>query len=141
MIKIEKKIVDGKVGVLYHEGYGGGWADSYDRSKELQECYLYDSVIVEYVMEYSKKEWCHFIEDNGIPNEICRKIIKRTLDFDNLGEELVTIDEIDYYINNRCKIAKRLKIEWVPVGKLFKIHEYDGSERIMLYDDETYYTA
>jgi len=30
--------------------------------------------------------------------------------------------------------SENLKVEWVPVGSLFKIREYDGSERVEIMD-------
>ena len=37
--------------------------------------------------------------------------------------------------------AEDLQIVWVDVGKRFRIHEYDGSETLVLLNDEDYYTA
>jgi hypothetical protein len=37
-----------------------------------------------------------------------------------------------------CGGAEDLKIEWLPVGTRFQIHEYDGSESIITTDDLPY---
>lgn len=34
-----------------------------------------------------------------------------------------------------------LRIEWVPVGTRFRIHEYDGFESLIIYNPEDYYEA
>lgn len=37
--------------------------------------------------------------------------------------------------------ASDLEIFWVPVGVKFRIHEYDGHERLILLSEEKYFTA
>jgi hypothetical protein len=37
--------------------------------------------------------------------------------------------------------AAQLEIEWVPVGTQFRIHEYDGSEHVVLASEEEWHTA
>ena len=37
--------------------------------------------------------------------------------------------------------AEDLAIRWVPVGTQFRIHEYDGSESVVLISEEEWYTA
>ncbi len=34
-----------------------------------------------------------------------------------------------------------LCIAWVPVGTMFKIHEYDGAESVRYFDKSSYFTA
>jgi len=34
-----------------------------------------------------------------------------------------------------------LIIKWIPVGTLFRVHEYDGSESIVVHSDEYWITA
>lgn len=37
--------------------------------------------------------------------------------------------------------ADDLTIRWVPVGTQFRIHEYDGSESVVLISEENWFTA
>lgn len=37
--------------------------------------------------------------------------------------------------------ADDLTIRWVPVGTQFRIHEYDGSESVVLISEEKWFTA
>ena len=34
-----------------------------------------------------------------------------------------------------------LEVEWVPKGSVFRIHEYDGSERIVFQNEDRWFTA
>jgi hypothetical protein len=37
--------------------------------------------------------------------------------------------------------AEDVRLEWVPQGSQFRIHEYDGSESIRYLTSESYFTA
>jgi membrane protein involved in colicin uptake len=47
------------------------------------------------------------------------------------------IDEDDVYMGGACDLA----IEWVPIGSLFQIHEYDGSESLVIFDESKWTRA
>lgn len=37
--------------------------------------------------------------------------------------------------------ASDLEIRWVPLGVRFRVHEYDGSESVVLFDEDDWVTA
>ena len=37
--------------------------------------------------------------------------------------------------------ASDLMIRWVPIGSRFRVHEYDGSERVVLFEEEDWVLA
>jgi hypothetical protein len=50
---MNKKVVDGKVGVVISPGYGAGWS-TWESDNETKESLLFDSVIVDYI---SQEDW------------------------------------------------------------------------------------
>ena len=56
--------------------------------------------------------------------------------------------ELEAYIETKygedapyCGGLRDIQIEWLPVGVLFRIHEYDGSESIEVKEDMSWLTA
>lgn len=60
------------------------------------------------------------------------------------------VDQCDYMLTeslHRLKYGSDLEftdfnelvVEWVPLGERFRINEYGGSERIVLYQDDVWY--
>ena len=37
--------------------------------------------------------------------------------------------------------ASDLQVQWVPVGKKFRVHEYDGNEHLVFEEDEKWFIA
>ena len=96
----------GKVAVLYSPGYGTGW---YMRNCEYPAI-LYDPLVVAWV-------------ENDKP----------TADGSQARLE-ATLEE--KYPNIYLSGLRQLRIRWVPVGTRFCIHDYDGSEAVVLVDTE-----
>ena len=106
---MEKVIKDGKVAVLYSPSYGSGWSTSNDTDLINTDALLFDPEIVSLVEKYKKGEIPH--------SNMCDKIMYHC---DNkYGENVV-------YYGGVCDLT----IEWIDVGKEFRITEYDGHESI-----------
>jgi len=109
-----KLIIDGKVAVVYSMGFGAGW---YSWNKKEDTALLFDSEIVELVMQKCKME-------NGKKEpKIIEQIRERAL-------QLVP----DGYFSESA--IARLMVEWVPKSKQFYISEYDGSESVVVRGSE-----
>ena len=106
---MEKVIRDGKVAVLYSPNYGAGWSTSNYKNLTDTDVLLFDPVIVVLVEKCEKGEISHIC--------MCDKIMYYC---DNkYGENAV------YYGG-----VPDLTIAWIPIGKEFRIIEYDGHESI-----------
>lgn len=104
-----KVIRDGKVAVLYSPNYGAGWSTSNDTGLIDTDALLFDPEIVSLVEKHKNGEISH--------SNMCDKIMYYC---DNkYGEDVV------YYGG-----VHDLKIAWIPIGKEFRIMEYDGHESI-----------
>jgi hypothetical protein len=104
---IEKVIRDGKVAVLVSEGYGAGWYTWHGI-----EALLFDPVIVGMVETMSKSN---------------------NADFKATYDAIVKYAK-EKYGDCHCSYSgiAGLIVEWAPVGEKFRIHEYDGSETLIL---------
>ena len=109
---MKKKIVDGKVAVLISPGYGAGWSSWNLEHPGL----LFDPVIVDLVLENRHSEIDDYIA------QMC-------------AEHEMDPDEI--YTGG----AGDLVVHWVDEGKRFRIHEYDGSESLVLDENDTWHVA
>ena len=106
---MEKVIKDGKVAVLYSPSYGTGWSTSNDTDLINTDALLFDPEIVSLVEKHKNGEISH--------SNMCDKIMYYC---DNkYGENVV------YYGG-----VTDLTIAWIPIGKEFRITEYDGYESI-----------
>jgi len=106
---MKKEIRDGKVAVLYSPGFGAGWS-TWNILRD-GTAMMFDPSIVYMVEEMNK------------------------LDADDLTGRNNWADNIVEYSKQTypeayCGGVEDLVIEWIPVGTLFKINEYDGSETI-----------
>ena len=109
---MDKKIVDGKVAVLVSPGYGAGWY-SWNRS---HPGLLFDPVIVDLVLEN---------RHNEIEDYVTRKCEENDMDTNEVY----------------CGGAGDLVVRWVDQGKIFRIDEYDGSESLVLQENDEWFVA
>lgn len=106
---MEKVIRDGKVAVLYSPSYGAGWSTANHGSLNDTDVLLFDPEIVSLVEKHENGEISHM--------NMCDKIMYYC---DNkYGENVL------YYGG-----SGNLWIAWIPIGKEFRIAEYDGYEYI-----------
>ena len=103
---MKKVIRDGKVAVIYSPGYGAGWSTWND--DEDRDWLLFHPELVKAV------------DENKSCEEIIELVEKLKLDFGHSEDDYV------------CSIgASKLMIAWIPLGAIFYIEEYDGSERVV----------
>ena len=115
----DRYIKDGKVAVLVSYGYGAGWSTwNWDHPN-----IIFDPFIVECVLEHNQLE----------------------------GD--AKIDHLDVLVPRVEEYGKKaypgaylggvwgLDVTWVPVGEKFRIHEYDGSERVILESEHKWSVA
>lgn len=108
---MNKAVRDGKVAVLYSPGFGAGWSTWAD--DEYVEFTMFDPGLVA-------------LAERRASEEEVKEYIRTTL-----GEEAYV------YTGGWRNIC----IRWIPVGTVFFIDEYDGSESIKEYSRQDYYTA
>jgi hypothetical protein len=113
---MEKKIVDGKVAVIYSPGYGAGWY-TWHGKEEL----IFLPALVDHILKCDEKE--AFIEEDKVKDIVA----------DAFGEEYAS----EIYLGG----CENLRVHWVPVGTEFIIEEYDGSESIRYRSSEEYLRA
>lgn len=105
---VDKVIRDGMVAVLVSRGYGAGWSSwDYEGNEQM----LFDPVMVAILEKYEtvsdpEKKW----------------------------------DELETYAKEKYPDAylggiDGLTVEWLPVGTIFKIREYDGAESLEIFDN------
>ena len=109
---MKKVIRNGQVAVVYSPGYGAGWSTWSDN--KFAKTLLFHPLIVEKV-------------ESGHENEITTEWL-----VEQFGEE---------YEDVYCGGAKNLEIDWIDQGSRFRINEYDGSEAIVLMDNDYYFIA
>ena len=109
---MEKVIKDGEVAIVYSPRYGAGWSTW--ASEEQRETLIFHPAIVNMVLNKKQEE---------ITKEWMAK---------NLGEEYK-----DVYLGG----AYDLCVEWVPLGTVFRIAEYDGWESVKIYSVDDYFVA
>lgn len=114
---MEKYIKDNKVAVLYSPGYGAGW---YTWSHKI-ECVFHPEIakLVEIKIEMEEG-------DIDVPQKEIDTIIKQ---IEDKAQELFGEN---FYTGG----ARDLTIEWLDPGRVFIIHEYDGSESIRFFEDD-----
>lgn len=109
---MKRVVKDGKVAVCYSPGFGAGWSSWED--EELRETLIFHPAIVNMILE-GKED---LVDEQWL--------------VDNLGEE---------YRHVYTGGIKQLTIEWVPQGSLVRINEYDGSESVEIYNNDSYFIA
>lgn len=112
---MNKFIHDGEVAVLYSPGYGAGWSTWAEESE--RDLLLFDPDIVQLVMDRDS--------DVITPDEFEQKV-----------DMLWQLKSYASY----CSPAT-LVVSWLPVGTLFKVEEYDGSESIITQQDIKWHVA
>ena len=121
-IKIDEK---GKryVGVLVSPGHGAGWStwNKSNRFKLLDIQLVFDPVIVGLV------ETKHLFDG---PDEFVAAVNDHVRDkYDD--------EDSTAYLGG----AENLTVRWVPEGRKFRIHEYDGYETVVLDDEDDWFVA
>lgn len=109
---MEKVIKNGEVAICYSPHFGAGWSTW--ASREQRETLIFHPAIVNMVLKDRQSE-----------------ITKQWM-VNNLGKEYE-----DVYLGG----ADDLCVEWVPIGTVFRIAEYDGWERVETYDVDDYFVA
>ena len=102
---MDKVIRDGKVAVLVSPGFGAGWST-----------WAYSG-------EEDNRDFMLF--DSTLVTMVERGDSVEAI------EAYVTAKHPDTY----CGGAGDLKVQWLPVGTAFRIHEYDGAESVEIRDD------
>lgn len=100
---MNKLIKDGQVAVVYTNKYGAGWSTANEHSPELQEFMIFDSRVVQAVL------------DNDIQKAI--DIVKQEFK-----------DDTRVYTDVDC-----LTVDWVPKGMIVTLHQHDGKESLDYY--------
>lgn len=108
-----KHMRDGKVAVLYSPGFGAGWSTWAD-DKEAQ-LLLFDPHIAEILEEYP---------------ENCEERHDRI-------NQIFALKGYESYPGGQ----EQLTICWLEPGTVFRVHEYDGSESIVLQQDDDWQVA
>lgn len=104
-------VCDNKVAVLYSPGFGSGWSSW--AFPELAEKLLFDPEVVTWVLNGKVGDYPDLETKYGV----------RTEDLPTIGG------------------AMDLAIRWVPIGTKFRIHEYDGSESVVLENEDDWILA
>lgn len=112
MSRVEK---DGLTAVIYSPGYGAGWSSWAEHAE--RSLLLFDPHIVDLILE----------RDAGLID---------LATFSQRVEQIWQLKGYQSYLNNQ-----QLEIAWVPTGSKFRIHEYDGSETVVLHYEDDWYVA
>lgn len=108
----DKYIENGNVAVIYSGSYGAGWS-TWNTEKKFHQKMIFDTEIVKILL------------DDSIKNKV----------------ELI-LEHVELKYKNACLLASdELAIEWIPIGTLFRINEYDGAESVEIFDKKTYLKA
>lgn len=110
-----KVIRDGLVAVIYSPGYGAGWSTWAEHPE--RDLLLFEPDIVQLVLD----------RDAG---DIT------TTEFLDQVDMIWQLKQYESYCS-----PDKLCVVWLPVGTKFRINEYDGSESIMLQQDDVWHTA
>ena len=108
----EKYIKNGKVAVAYSPGFGAGWSTWNDI--KLAETLLFHPNIINMILSYRQSE----IDTDWL--------------IEHFGEEFKGV---------YCGGASNLRIKMLPIGTLFRIDEYDGSENVIELTNDNMYIA
>ncbi len=126
-----KLVVDGKVAVLVHDNYGGGWSTEHSHIDILNKRMIFDSKIVLYVLSEEFKIF--FGSRKKYSDEAIRK-------YHQLIEPI--------FQEHRCPLHPHkidtfacLQVEFIPQDTLFRIKQYDGMESVEILDHAKYIRA
>lgn len=106
---------NGDLAVLISPGYGGGWSTWCSESRKM----LADARIIRF-----------FLENYGQGEKSSRDQGPMETFLESLGLEDFTMVGF-----------RNLEVQFVPKGSLFQVHEYDGSEYIVLFDEKKWERA
>ena len=109
-MKVEKYTKDGQTAILVSPGYGAGWSTW--GKNEL----AYDKRIVEFWLEHKDDE------------EYMKKLDK--YDNNEVKENAEKLFQSWGYEGTYFGGFKQIELVWLPIGTLYRINEYDGSESI-----------
>lgn len=112
MAEVNRYIKDEKVAVAYSPGYGAGWATW--ANQDVMETLLFHPDIIQMILDDRAEE----MNNDWL--------------IEHFGET---------FKNVYCGGNDQLEVEWLPIGTLFRVHEYDGSESIVILDDDIYFKA
>lgn len=112
---MNKLIRDGKVAVLYSPGYSAGWSTwAEPHEKELL---MYDADIVQLVLD---------VNAGSITAEEFYAKVDMIWQLKSYESDLNT---------------QNLHIRWLPEGSLFRVEEYNGSERVIMQHEYKWHVA
>jgi hypothetical protein len=106
---------DNQVAVLYSPGYGAGWSTWAEEAE--RQLLLFEPDIVQLVLERDSLQ----------------------ITSDEFNKQVEMLWELKQY-ESYCS-PEKLQVTWLHVGTKFRINEYDGSESIMLQQDDIWHTA
>jgi hypothetical protein len=112
---VEKFVKDGQVAVLYSPGFGAGWSTW---NKHVGEFFLFDKGLVELRLSDAKGAAMEGYLEKVLP-------------------EYFKVDSDPLYLGG----WRGLTLKFLPLGTRFRIHEYDGSESVVVYDEKNYFIA
>lgn len=115
------------IAVLVSYGYGAGWSTWTCSHPEI----AYDRRIVEAFLKW-KAEAPDDLSDYAKAASWYDTLIDY---IEKALKEMGIADDI--YIGG----VSGLELEWVPLGKLFQIHEYDGAESLVIFDESDWTRA
>ena len=113
MSNVEKYIKDGMVAVAISPGYGAGWS-SWEHNNDLKDTMVFHPDIIKMILDGKQSQ----IDSNWL--------------VEHFGKE---------YENVYTGGAYKLKIDWVRIGRTFRIDEYDGSECIIPIESDKVFQA
>lgn len=108
---------EGKIAVLYSPGYGAGWSSW---NQDHAEILMMHPVLVEPVHQF----------EQGL---ITKEQMKEKIVF---GLAMLGLDDL-YNTNGSINLT----ICWLDPGQRFLIKEYDGSESVVLFEQQEWLTA
>jgi hypothetical protein len=109
---VDKVVRDGKVAVVFSPGYGAGW---YTWNLKYPELLFHPQIVA--MIENDTREF------------LTEEFIGKCL---NLSKD----DCECLYLS-----PSKLQIQWIAQGSLFRINEYDGSESIILQENDNWIIA
>lgn len=115
-----------KFAVLVSYHYGAGWSTWHE------QFFAYDKRIVEFWLAHKDdKMWMRDVE---IYASVYRKESPAHKEAREFFSNVIGYKECPYMggFNN-------IKLEWVPVGRRFRINEYDGAESLELESEESWW--
>jgi len=127
---------DGKVAILIHPSYGGGWTTwGLDLRVDTKFDPLTDPIIV-----------AHVLGEKPITDAQCWAVANRyehhMFPLTRYSSDLEFDYEIDIskseVIAGVRECIAELAITWIPIGQRFRIEEYDGSESVDFFDESSY---